>query len=405
MKKNKLSRRDFVQLSGLASTSLLVPGFLKCSENKILINESLSHRKLVVIQLSGGNDGLNTVVPYRNDVYYSSRPSLAISRSNILDLDGEMGLNGEMRAMKKIYDEGYMSIINNVGYPNPNRSHFRSLDIWHTASNSDEYLKSGWLGNYLDSTCSDCKSPHKVIEVDGTLSLAVKGRKNNGIAVENPALLHKTVSDPLVRKLATNSSIGAAERASSYLYKTLIQTASSADYIYEKSKIYRSSLAYPANNELAKKLRVVSELIISGIDTSVFYVSMSGYDTHIKQQAQHDKLLQFMSDAVGLFCLDLEKNGKLDDTMIVVFSEFGRRVKENASSGTDHGTANNMFIINKNLKKAGIYNETPDLNNLDSGDLKFKTDFRSVYATVLENWLGSNSQAILGREFDKLKFI
>lgn len=401
-----MKRRKFIQKSALASVgTMMIPGFLKAYE-ALHINQAASHhKKLVVIQLSGGNDGLNTVVPFRNDIYYELRPRLAVPKNKVLKLNDELGFNPALEGLRNIYDQGWLSIINNVGYPNPNRSHFRSMDIWHTASNANEYLSSGWLGRYLDSECgSNCKTAHEVIEVDDTLSLATKGRNIKGLALTNPQKLYKSTQNRGVKMLATHSHAHDHESNVGYLYKTLAETVSSAQYIHQKSKIYKSKANYPRNS-FGKRLKTIAELISSGIDTKVYYAGMTGFDTHVNQKNRQERLLKTYADAMKVFVEDLQKNNRLDEVLILTFSEFGRRVKQNASNGTDHGTANNLFVIGGKLKKAGIYNESPDLKNLDQGDLKYNIDFRSVYATLLKKHLGVNERKILGKNFEKLNFV
>ena len=296
-----------------------------------------------------------------------------------------------------------MSIINSVGYPNPDRSHFRSLDIWQSASNSDEYLTTGWLGRYLDA---HCKSPHQVVEVDDMLSLALKGEQFNGIAVKDPKALYQTTNDPYLQKLlAHNTDEHLSEDNMGYLFKTMVETSSSASYIYETSKTYNTSANYPGG-KLSKQLKTVGQFINSGLSTKVYYVSVGGFDTHVSQNGSHERLLENYASSVAAFVKDLKNAGTFDDTLIMTFSEFGRRVQQNASVGTDHGTANNLFVMGGKLKKAGFYNEGADLADLDdNGDLKYQIDFRRVYANVLDGWLGVPSKEILGRSFDPLKFI
>jgi uncharacterized protein (DUF1501 family) len=396
-----MKRSDFIRYSGLASTSLFVPNFLKAFA-KQTIGDS-PQKTLVVIQLSGGNDGLNTVIPYRNDIYYQSRPSLAVQRTNALSLNDELGLNPVMTGMKSLYDDGLMTVINSVGYPNPDRSHFRSMDIWQTASGSDQILTSGWIGRYLDAECADCGKSSHAIEADDTLSLAMKGNLLNGMAVQNPEMLFNNTRDPMIQMLSQKNSSGENDNLS-YLYKTLVNTYSSADYIYEKSKIYKSSAQY-GNDDFSKNLKTIAELIVSGIDTRVFYVSLGSFDTHVAQKDRQEKLLKQLSDGLQVFVSDLKNNNKLNDTLVFTFSEFGRRVKENDGNGTDHGTANVLFAISGGLQKAGVYNSAPDLSDLDTGDLIYKIDFRSIYATVLQKWLNTNPSPILGNDFDLQSFV
>lgn len=397
------TRRKFLKQSALATAgTMLLPGFLKSLEaNPYVLPEG--QKILVVIQLSGGNDGLNTIVPYNNDLYYKLRPQLALAKANVLRASDELGFHPSLTKLNELYDKGYLGVINNVGYPNPDRSHFRSMDIWHTASDSDEYLNTGWIGRYLDSSCKDCNIAHQAVEIDDILSLALKGENIKGMAVKNPKKLYNVLHTNYFQKIskATHESV---DPSLNYLYKTLAEATSSANYIYGKSKVYQSGAVYP-NSEFGGQLKTVAELINSGIETKVYYVSLSGFDTHVRQQPQHERLLSTYAESVHAFVSDLEKNNRFQDVLIMTFSEFGRRVSQNASGGTDHGTANNLFVIGKNLKKKGFINGTPDLTKLDEGDLIHDVDFRSVYATVLNKWLDTNSSSILNGQFKTLDFI
>jgi len=396
----KTSRRDFLKTSGFASAAILMPRFLQGLSPLSFRNPD---RKLVIIQQSGGNDGLNAYVPFRNDAYYSARPQLAVKSQDVLRLNDEMGLNPAMSALREIYDQGWMSMVNSVGYPNPDRSHFRSMDIWHAGSGSDEHWDTGWLGRYLDHACSGASRPHQVVEIDDTLSLAVKGRETKGLAVRNPKQLYQSTQGEWMQNLQQHApQPGHSEL--DYLYKTLTETTSSAAYLYERSQVYTSKISYPVSS-LGRQLKMVAELICSGVETSVFYVSMTGFDTHIRQRGQHDRLLKQYSEAVAAFVKDLSKQGRLSDTAVLTFSEFGRRVKENASGGTDHGKANTLSLIGGSLKTPGVFNAAPDLSRLDDGDVSYEVDFRQVYATLLHDWLGVDDTLILKRSFDRLQLV
>ncbi|NOT76916.1 MAG: DUF1501 domain-containing protein [Cyclobacteriaceae bacterium] len=392
-----MSRRGFLKTSALiTSGSLLIPQFLKAMEAE---NVSDSEKILIIIQLSGGNDGLNTIIPYRNDVYYRMRPSIGITKEQALKGTDELGFNPAMSKFKELYDQGFVTVINNVGYPNPDRSHFRSMDIWQTASQSDEYLSTGWIGRYLDSNCEGCGS-HTAVEIDDSLSLALRGERVKGMAIKDPAKLYQATQSSFYKKVSENH---ADEPNVEYLYKTMAETVSNAAYIYDKSKISRSGLEYP-NNEFAKRLKTIAELIQSGIKTKVYYASLTGFDTHVRQTAQQERLLTTYSEAVNTFVKDLKATGNFDRSVIMTFSEFGRRVEENASGGTDHGTANNLFLMGGKLKTPGFFNKTPDLLRLDQGDLMYEVDFRQVYATMLKNWLGTDSK-IIGTGFPSLALV
>lgn len=397
-----MKRRAFIQTSALASAAMLLPKFLKGHEQNADIK---SNKILVVIQLTGGNDGLNTVVPYENSLYYNARPTIAIPKNQVHKLNDELGLHPDMKGIKNLFDNGQVCVINNVGYPEPDRSHFRSMDIWHTASNSNEYKHSGWLGRYLDDKCKSCDLPTQLLEIDDTLSLALKGEKLNGLALKDVKRLYNTTTSPFIHQLSTQYLAANHEHENAtYLYKTLAETVSSADYLYKTSKIFHNATTYP-NYEFGKSMKTISEFIISGINTSVYYVSLGSFDTHFNQPKRQSDLLKQLSETVEIFMKDMQQYGKLNDVLLMTFSEFGRRVQENASSGTDHGTANQLFLFGNNFKKNGIYNAAPNLSDLDDGDLKFTVDFKNVYATILKKWLQVDEQKILGKSYAYLDFI
>ena len=400
-----MKRRNFIKNSAVASASLMLPSFIKAINQPLGAPLNLSGtngKRLVVIQLSGGNDGLNTIIPYRNDIYYRNRPTIGIQRKDALRLTDDLGFNPVLAPLKNLFDDGLVSIINSVGYPNPNRSHFRSMDIWQSGSGSDQYWQSGWLGRYLDNNCTDC-SPHYSLEIDDSLGLALKGKEQKGFAMNNPALLNKSVKGAFLNKLANDHSHDHEENVA-YLYKTLADTQSSAKYLFQQSKTFQSKTRYP-DSKFGKKLKMISELITADTDTMIYYVSLGGFDTHAFQNNKQDKLLEQYADAVAAFVKDLKSNQLLDDTLIMTFSEFGRRVKQNGSNGTDHGTANNVFLMGGSLKKQGFYNSAPDLLDLDNGDLKYEIDFRQIYATILDKWLGTDHRRILGDEFKLLGMV
>jgi uncharacterized protein (DUF1501 family) len=399
-----MRRRDFLKNTALASGAFLIPAFLKPLE-ALAQSDVTGYKNLVIIQLSGGNDGLNTIIPYGNDIYYQKRSTIAINQPDIIKLNDMMGFNPGLSALKEIYDQGWMSIINSVGYPNPDRSHFRSMDIWQTASDSNQFLNTGWIGRYLDSNCQTCKNPYTAIEVDDTLSLAMKGATMKGIAVQDPNKLYQETREPFFKGLVhDHANDHLNEDNLGYLYKTMIETYSSADYIQQTSKTYNVTAQYPAT-QLGNQLKTVSKFINSGLNTRVYYVSLSGFDTHVGQQNQQNRQLQVYGDAVAAFVKDLKQSNKLDDTLVMTFSEFGRRVEQNASNGTDHGTANNIMLFGGKLKKVGIFNDAPNLTDLDNGDLKYKVDFRDVYATLLDKWLDVNNSQVLTKNFNGLAFI
>ncbi|MER3497541.1 MAG: twin-arginine translocation pathway signal [Chitinophagaceae bacterium] len=396
-----IKRREFLKVSSLATASLMVPKFLKAFEGKTVVPPG--NKVMVILQLSGGNDGLNTVISFRNDIYYRERPKLGIAKEKALRLTDEVGLHPALTALQELYDDGSLGILNNVGYPNPDRSHFRSMDIWQTGSASTEYLTSGWLGRYLDAQCKGCAQPTYALEIDDVLSLALKGEHSKAIAMKDPKRLFGTSNEKYFRDILKDRKGSSGEETVDYLYKTMSETLSSADYIFQQSKLHPSAADYP-RTELGQGLKTIASLIFSDINTKVYYISLGSFDTHINQQAQQQRLFRELSDAVRAFTKDLKANNRFNDVLMFTFSEFGRRVSQNASGGTDHGTANNMFLIGGGLKQKGIINELPNLTDLDEGDLKYRIDFKNVYATVLKNWLNADDVAILGKKFDTLGF-
>jgi uncharacterized protein (DUF1501 family) len=297
-----------------------------------------------------------------------------------------------------------MAILNNVGYPNPDRSHFRSMDIWHSASNSNEYLHTGWIGRYLDAQCSGCAHPTQALEFDDVLSMALKGQQTKALAAKDPKRLFNSANDKFFRALATNHTDHPGEQPVDYLYKTLSETISSADYIYRQSRLHPSSAVYPAT-EMGKSFQTIASLILSDINTKVYYLSLGSFDTHVGQDGQQKRLFTQLNNAVEAFVKDLRQNNRFNDVILMTFSEFGRRVAQNASGGTDHGTANNMFFLSGGLQQKGLLNALPDLATLENGDLRYTIDFKDVYGTLLKKWLAADDQIILGRKAEYLSFI
>lgn len=395
-------RKEFIQIGSLATASLMVPKFLKAFEGKSMVLPG--NKVVVILQLSGGNDGLNTVIPFRNDLYYKARPKLGIAKDKALAVTDEAGLHPALKGFKELYDDGSLAILNSVGYPNPDRSHFRSMDIWHTASQSHEYWTNGWVGRYLDAQCNGCDKPTQAIELDDVLSLALKGEDIKGIAVKDPRRLYGTANEKFFRDVMRSHKDEAGEQPVDYLYKTMAETLSSADYIFQQSRMHPTNAEYP-KTELGNSLKTIASLIYSEINTKVYYVSLGSFDTHINQDAQQQRLFTEMNDAVKAFVKDLKQQHRFEDVMLFTFSEFGRRVNQNASNGTDHGTANNMFLVSGGLKQKGVLNPLPDLSDLNEGDLKYNVDFKNVYATILKKWLNADDKAILSKQYEYMNFI
>ncbi|UAY55339.1 DUF1501 domain-containing protein [Arachidicoccus terrestris] len=393
-----IKRREFLQLTSLASASFMVPKFLKAMNLPGAME--MKGKVLVILQLSGGNDGLNTIIPTRNDIYFRERQTIAVN--NALPLNDDAGINPALRFFKQLYDNGEMAVLNNVGYPRPDKSHFRSMDIWQSASKSNEFLETGWIGRYLDEACYNCGHPTQALEINDMLSLALKGEHNKAFAFKDPAKMYRTSQETYFKSLYDHHDHH--DETVAYLYQTLGSTIGNAGYIFEKSKAKKTDTIYP-NSALGKDFKTIASLIKSDINTSVYYVEIGSFDTHVNQKQRQENLFKTMNKAVEAFVTDLKQNGLFKDVMIMTFSEFGRRVAQNASGGTDHGTANQMFFISGGLKKTGILNALPDLQKLDQGDLIFIEDFRKVYATVLKNWLKADATKVLGWKNGMYDFI
>lgn len=389
-----MDRRAFLNKTGIITAgALLVPSFLKAGI--LADNFKLKNKRLIVIQLSGGNDGLNMLTPYGLDEYYQNRPTLGLQQKDLLTINNQFGFHSKLTAFHDLQKRGLLSIINSVGYPNPNRSHFRSMDIWHTATDSDKFSSTGWLGSYLDN---HCQNPFEGISIDGELAMALKGKSQSGIALTDPHTFKSSIDSDFYRNL--QDPITDNEELD-YMYKIFNDTKDSAEYIYDQYKLKENTSEY-GKSQFEQKLKKIATLIKSDIQTPVFYTTLGGFDTHVNQLGAHENLYTQLNGGIEALVKDLEKDNLLGETTIMVFSEFGRRLKENASRGTDHGAANVMYVIDSDFSnKAQTYNQL-DLINLEKGDPKFKVDFRSVYQDVLTNTLGVDAKPILGRRFDEL---
>ena len=391
-----MKRRDFLRFSGVVTGSAFLPKFLNASSS-LLSTTAAGNRNLIVIQLSGGNDSLNMVVPHRNDIYYRERKNIAISKDSVLPLTDEVGLNPVMVGMKELYDSGDLSVINGVGYPEPNRSHFRSMEIWHSASDSDQNLQSGWIGRMLDAMPRGTVQPYSALELDDAMSLVMQGEQRSGLASNDPSKLDEQLSHPFIQRIAEQSTKARTHHHHSeaaYLQKALAETTMSIAYLEEKTDKSKNYVAYPMN-KLGNQLRKVAGLINAGSETKVHYLSHGGFDTHANQKGTHNRLLTELSQGLAVLKNDLKQGGKWGDTLVLVFSEFGRRVKQNAGRGTDHGTAGTVFLVGGSIKAKGVAGEIPSLQDLDKGDLKYHTDFRSIYKNIVEDWFHLPSDRII----------
>ena len=424
------TRREFLRGSLLGGAlSWTVPGFVQATLSQLQADAAERAAAatgkqapiLVLLQLAGGNDGLNTVVPIANDFYYKARPSLAIAKDATLKLNDQLGLHPALARLKQVYDDGHLAIVQGVGYPNPNRSHFRSTEIWQTAVDADRVEKHGWVGRFFDNQCAGADATAGVaISSEEPLAFAAKSPK--GVAFQNPEMyrvLGQDAQDGHADEMmfqqmnggeeAGGGSIGSlsgrrrsGENPLDFLERVALDAQVSSDQILAIARKAPVRASFPLTR-LGRELELVARLIAGGMSTRIYYVSHGGFDTHNNQAANHERLLRELADAVAAFLADMKAQGNLERVQLMTFSEFGRRVAENGSRGTDHGTAAPLFIAGGRVK-AGVYGQAPDLNpaKLDKGDLRFTTDFRSIYATVLEQHLGAPSAPILGRSFPTL---
>lgn len=367
-----MNRRNFLSLTGtLTGGTLLLPNFLFSygTQKNLIIGEQC----LVFVQLNGGNDGLNTFIPFEDPLYYDLRPKIAISKGDVISTTKGMGFHPSLKGFAQMQQNGDLSVIQNVGYPEPNRSHFRSQEIWQTATDSNKYINEGWLGRYLDLQCVS-HTPTAGINIDSIDNLSLKGQSPNSITVKDPDrfkiknikeetdVLSKNPSLDFVRKVA-NSVLEGSEEIQKALTKSTTETS------------------YP-KNALGKNLEWISRLIKGNLNSKVYYTSQGGYDTHDNQLVIQSNKFKELDSAIFSFYQDLKQANLLQNVTIVVFSEFGRRVKDNGN-GTDHGTAAPMFVIG-GQNRGKVIGNNPNLSDLSQGDLKYQIDFRSVYASLLK---------------------
>jgi len=367
-----MNRRSFFKITGTCTGGLLLlPDFLYSFALQDTVNSSDSC--IIFLQLNGGNDGLNTFVPYQNDLYYKYRPAIALSKKEVITSTESMAFHPALKGLAEIQQKGHLTILQNVGYPEPNRSHFRSREIWQTASDSQTYLREGWIGRFLDKHYQE-HHPTAAINVDSIDNLALKGSEPNTITVKNPKMF-EGLSDGGETKLSGNPQLD-------FVRKIAGSITDGADLIQKALATSKASGNYPTT-PLAKNLQWISRLIKGNLNSNVYYTSIDGFDTHQNQLKTHANRLTEVNDALYAFYNDMAAAKKLEEVTIVIFSEFGRRVADNGR-GTDHGTAAPVFIIG-GKNRAQILGNNPNLSKLDNGDLIHEIDFRSVYASLLKN--------------------
>lgn len=412
----RISRREFI-VSGVAFLATIGLGSSSWFRNPIstFIDEWGEHRPdpkstvLVVIQLSGGNDGINTLIPWGQGAYYDARPTLAIGQKEVLPLGNSVGLHPNLVQLHRLFEQGKLAVIQGVGYPKPDRSHFRSMEIWQTAV-PEKIVPSGWLARYAETSLAKDPYPLKLVTVGSGTSKAFLSESLQVPSIQSLdsfRLFDPKRSAPELNRL--NQAFLDMYAPNRQAEQVRVTSAfgrgayDSAQALLSLTGSYINKVQYP-NSAFARDLQLVAKLLAGGSGTRVFYVQLGGFDDHEKEKEQHAKLLKDLDDGVGAFYADLEQQGLADKVVSVAFSEFGRRVKENGSGGTDHGTAAPVLVWGGRVK-GGLYGEYPSLTKLDNGDLYYSVDFRSVYGTLLDQWLDGDSKEVLGGNFEKLGFI
>ncbi|MHC4392029.1 MAG: DUF1501 domain-containing protein [Planctomycetota bacterium] len=408
MASTPFDRRSFLASglkTGLAAlgASLLGPqAFLQlASAAPFAGNEKI----LVILRLQGGNDGLNTCVPFGDDAYYKNRARIGIKPNEVVKLNNYLGLNPGLKALKAAYDEGDLAIVQGCSYPRPNRSHFKSMDIWETGAPNGRRAGTGWVGRTMDRLYPKGGEGDVMAAIGKNVPLSLFGQKLKPVAFRNPSQYKWHGQKDLAEEFeALNCEHGeAAVSNREFLEQIAASARASSDRVNKAAAGYKPKAQYP-KNALSQALGLVVGLVAGKLPTRVFHLSMGGFDTHTQERNRHDRLMTVLGGTLAAFRKDLAAHGLADRVVLMAFSEFGRRVKENASAGTDHGVAGPMFLLGKPVS-GGIHGEHPSLTDLNKGDLKMTTDFRQVYATLIEDWFGTKSIPVLGQAYDKLPLI
>ncbi len=414
-----MKRNDFLRQLGLLTGGVAfglqgIPGRAYAHNPLRIDMQGTNGNILVLVQLSGGNDGLNTVVPFESDVYYQKRPAIAIPKDKVLKLNSQLGLNPALSAFRELYDNNQLSIVQNVGYESPNRSHFRSTDIWLSGSDANTYEDEGWVGRYLTRKFPTypITLPEQplAVQLGSVESMLLQSNVGSmGTVFDSPDAFYQLVKGSSADDEGVPNTMAGEELK--FLKQIAAQSLQYSDVIKQKADAGKNAVTYP-NTGLGRQLAIVADLISGGLTTPVYLTTIGGFDTHANQvttgnvtAGQHATLLKTVADAVAAFTNDLAVQNLAERVTVMTFSEFGRRVNQNGITGTDHGTAAPLFVVGKTVR-GGIVGTAPNLNDLDSnGDLKFKNDFRQVYASVLRDHLGvdaATSESILGRSFETL---
>ncbi|MBV6459280.1 MAG: hypothetical protein HONBIEJF_02425 [Fimbriimonadaceae bacterium] len=403
----EFSRRELMRRSGMIAVGLVTPPWLSTIAKADVLRQSKGGKVdpntiLVVVQLSGGNDGLNTIIPYSDSKYRELRPNLAIADSAVLKIDDKLGMHPGLGGLKTLYDEKKVAVIQGVGYPKANRSHFKSMEIWQSAS-PDGKLSYGWIGRHFDERLSQGTLNPVValgLSTDKPRSLSAKSASIPCFA--SLADIQNMVGDPdaekMLRQIQGAESTNADVRVIQQANNTALDAMTA---LRDKLAKFEPKQTY-GTDPFGVGFKQIAQLVATSPQTRVIYFSAGGFDTHARQADQHQRLLDGFSKGLFSFQREIEALGLDKKVVVMVFSEFGRRTYENASAGTDHGAAAPMFLVGSGVK-GGMYGPIPNLNDLDDGDVKFAIDFRQVYATALDGWLGGTSEVVLGSKFQNVE--
>ena len=392
--------------SSLVALGSVVPGFVAATARAAAPGKE---NILVVLELTGGNDGLNTVIPYADDLYHNARPTLRKTKEQVLRLDDHVGLHPALQGMKTLWDDRRLAVVQGVGYPNPDRSHFESMDIWHLAD-PGRTAKTGWLGRATVEMENRAGGVPILHVGQGKLPLAASGAPGAGgvsVGDQNSFRLEfgsaSSTRDKPRRQLIADVSTPMTDANEGdlldFVQRRQVQTLTAVENLREL--LDGPNRARGFGGGLLQKLQLIAGLIGRGFGTRIFYVTLEGFDTHSDQAPAHQKLLAELGDSVGEFFRELKETGHADRVRLMTFSEFGRRVRENGSRGTDHGAAACLFVAGAGMK-AGVVGKHPSLADLGDDDLKYHTDFRRVYASLLDGWLHCDSKAVLGSKWDPI---
>ena len=405
------NRRQFLthtlKGSSLVALNAMVPQFVSRTAQAATPGKD---NILVVLEMTGGNDGLNTVIPYADDLYHKARPTLRQTKDAVIRLDDHVGLHSGMQGLRKMWDEGQLAVVQGVGYPNPERSHFEAMDIWQSADPKGT-IKTGWLSRAAAEAdnpsggvpilhIGTSRLPLALSGLPGSGAVTISDRNSFRLELGGGKVEHQKARRQLLGELAAPDDKAGEDDLLSFVQRRQVQTLTAVEQLRE---LLEGPNAVPRQgNDLSQKLQLIAGLIAKGFGTRIFYISQEGFDTHANQGPSHNSLLAELATAVSGFFQTLKANGHDRRVRLMTFSEFGRRVQENSSRGTDHGAASCLFVAGPSVK-GGVVGKHPSLADLDADDLKFHTDFRRVYATQLDSWLGCDSKAVLGANWDHVK--